>query len=303
MGYLSQKKRQERRTAVLNVAILLILLFTIIVIFAPQNVFFSHFIKWQFQYYIITLIIFVYSMCIKYFIHSGIILFFIIINSVILSSSSNIFFNTSGQGTEEISIVYQNKVSQIKPLIVQADKKQADIIAVNPIKNLNNVVDDNYRLFHDDADLGKSFILSGIPAIRSGTIHFSSTLSASYIVIQKAEREIMIINIDFSKMQEEEQKSVFKNLSEFVLEQNIPIIMVGDFGISSWQSNFNKFLEETGMKVKNRFILSDGKYKFNPLAHPTYNVLGYKALGLKKVEFLTRKEKNSNYPLLFQIIL
>lgn len=169
------------------------------------------------------------------------------------------FFNVSGEGKEKFSIVYQNNTEQAGKLISEADRQHADVIAVNPAGTLTDVIDDNYRLFHDDADLSKSFILTNNPVIRSGTVRFTPGQTASYLIVSKYGREIMIINVDFSQMTPTEESLVFKNMNEFVLEQNIPVIIVGNFGISSWKEVFSGFLRQSGMEVKNRVILSDGK--------------------------------------------
>lgn len=302
MSYLSQKKKQERINSFLNVAIFIVALFTVVVLAAPQRGFFSHFVDWQFQYYIAILLIFCYAVAVRYFFQAAVLLFFICINYVSLSSYSNIFFNVSGEGKENFSIVYQNNTEQAGKLIAEADRQHADVIAVNPAGTLTDVIDDNYRLFHDDADLSKSFILTNNPVIRSGTVRFTPGQTASYLIVSKYGREIMIINVDFSKMTAAEEPQVFKNMNEFVLEQNSPVIIVGNFGVSSWKEVFSGFLSQSGMEVKNRVILSDGKSFFNPLVKPSIYLLGYKTLGIEQISFLDRGDGKS-YPILFKLRL
>lgn len=300
MGYLDQKKKQERIRTFLRFSVFLIALFTIVVLWAPQDNLLSHFVDWQFQYYVLFLLIVVYACFVGYFVHALVILMFLCVNYVSFSSHSNIFFNVSGMGKETLSVVYQSNVSAADDLIAASDKADADIIAVNPAAGLKNAVSDRYRLFHDETDLEKSFILTTLPVLRSGTARFASDQTTSYALVSKGNHEIMVINVDFSKINPTEEKDVFKNLGEFVREQNIPVIIVGDFGISSWKETFKHFLDESGMEVKNRFILGGGKSFFNPLSKPTINVLGYKALG---VEDISRLEKNTGYPLLFKLSL
>ena len=273
-----------------------------VVLAAPQRGFFSHFVDWQFQYYIAILLLFCYAVAVRYFFQAAVLLLFICINYVSLSSYSNIFFNVSGEGKEKFSIVYQNNTEQAGKLISEADRQDADVIAVNPAGTLTDVIDDNYRLFHDDADLSKSFILTNNPVIRSGTVRFTPGQTASYLIVSKYGREIMIINVDFSQMTPAEEALVFKNMNEFVLEQNIPVIIVGNFGISSWKEVFSGFLRQSGMEVKNRVILSDGKSFFNPLVKPSIYLLGYKTLGVEQISFLNRGD-NKSYPILFKLRL
>ena len=112
----------------------------------------------------------------------------------------------------------------------------------------------------------------------------------------------MIINVDFSQMTPAEEALVFNSMNEFVLEQNIPVIIVGNFGISSWKEVFSGFLRQSGMEVKNRVILSDGKSFFNPLVKPSIYLLGYKTLGVEQISFLNRGD-NKSYPILFKLRL
>ena len=79
-------------------------------------------------------------------------------------------------------------------------------------------------------------------------------------------------------------------------------VIVGNFGLPSWSERFYKFLDKTDLEVKNRIILSDGTAYFNPLSSPSLNLLGYKALGVKNIDFLP-KEDNSGYPILFELRL
>ena len=59
---------------------------------------------------------------------------------------------------------------------------------------------------------------------------------------------------------------------------------------------------ENGRILKNRIILSDGRHLFNPLQIPELNVLGYKALGLVDIDFLSEQE-SGGYPILFKLRL
>ncbi len=302
MSYLSQKKKHERRFAFLNTAIFFMALLTVINISAPENGFFAFFVDWQFQGYLLILFLFVYAVAVRYFVHAAVIVLFIGINYVGLSAYSNIFFNISGSGGEDFGIIYQNQTgADISRLVGEAASAGADVVALNPSTRLENVINDNYRLFHDDADLSRGVILSNRPVVRSGIVRFNEKLGASYaVVLPENGRELMIVNIDFSSMKREDEKIVFKNLEEFVLEQDIPMILVGDFGISSWKKTFRDFLGRTGLSIKNHFILSNGQSSFNPFVRPTYNLLGYKALGIKDIVFLSRTSGN-NRPLLFKL--
>lgn len=302
MGYLSQKKKQERIGVFLSAAVILVALFTVAVFTGVASRLFPGFLDWYFQYYLLMLAVLGYALYTRYFWHALLMALFLLVNYVSLSSSSNLFFNIEGNGSNSLNIIYQNQVKNAAPVIAVAGNKGTDIIAINPLAPLNNIVNESYRLFHEDADLSNSFILSASEPVHAGTVRFTPRQKASYVTITKNDHDIMVINVDFSKMKPGEEKVIFKNLTEFVLAQNVPVIIVGDFGLPSWREPFQEFLTDTGLEVKNRIILSDGKYLFNPFARPTINVLGYKALGLERIKFLN-KSGNRHYPLLFRLVL
>lgn len=302
MGYLSQKKKQERIGVFLSAAVILVALFTVAVFTGAASRLFPGLLDWYFQYYLLMLAVLGYALYTRYFWHALLMALFLLVNYVSLSSSSNLFFNIEGNGSNSLNIIYQNQVKNAAPVIAVAGNKGTDIIAINPLAPLNNIVNESYRLFHEDADLSNSFILSASEPVHAGTVRFTPRQKASYVTITKNDHDIMVINVDFSKMKPGEEKVIFKNLTEFVLAQNVPVIIVGDFGLPSWREPFQEFLTDTGLEVKNRIILSDGKYLFNPFARPTINVLGYKALGLERIKFLN-KSGNRHYPLLFRLVL
>lgn len=298
MGYLSQKKKQQRINVFLNISVFLIALFSISILSGSSSSS-SHFVLWQFQYYLLILGVFVYSLFARYFIHAFFIGLFIIINYVSLSSSSNVFFNVEGLGSKELNVVYLNKLKDITPIIQRAD---ADVVFLNPETTIPDFDGKAYRIFHDDANLGESFILSKQAPKRSGTVQFSPRQIASYITLVSDNHDLMLINIDFSKLKHSEESLVFRNFTKFILEQNVPIIVLGDFGIPSWSETFKKFLSDTDLEVKNGVILSDGNSRFDIFTQPSINVLGYKTLGLSEVKFLDKSAKNAHYPLLFKLV-
>ena len=62
MGYLSQKKQQERINLFLNVTGFAALAFTLVVLFEPSWGIYHHFINYYFQYYIVLLVVFCYAL-------------------------------------------------------------------------------------------------------------------------------------------------------------------------------------------------------------------------------------------------
>ncbi len=302
MGYLSQKKKEERIDLFLNGALVVAAVCSFFMLFDTTGALWEHFHRWHFQYYLLLQGLCLYALYQKRWGRGSIFILLILINFVSLSSSSNIFMNTPSEGTTELKIIYQNHAQEASSIIKDAYANDGDILALNAEQELQPVYDDNYRLYHEDAGFGPSLILTDLPPEQSGKVSFAPNRQASYVSVTKNGQKIMILNIDFSNLKKEEAATVYKNLEEFVLAQNIPLIIVGDFGLPTWIPLVKNFMITTGLEVKNRLILSNGRQRFNLFALPTINLMGYKALGLDDFEFLEQTPSGS-YPVLFRLRL
>ncbi len=127
-----------------------------------------------------------------------------------------------------------------------------------------------------------------------GKLKLSPHLSAAFIDIKQQDKLITLISLDFSKKYEQEFPIAFQNLEKFVLMQNNPVILVGDFGIPSWNILFKTFLNKTSLSVKNRILFTDGKETFSFWFVPSINVLGFDNVGIKKISM---QEKQFNIKL------
>lgn len=302
MGYLSHKKKEERIDVFLNVALIATTLYSFFTLFDAGCAIWEHLCRWHFQYYLLMQALFLYALCQKRWGRSGLFALLILINFVSLSSTSNLFTNISSDSNSELNIIYQNHSEEANSIIKQAYANDGEILALNTDKELAPTYDDNYRLYHEDAGMGPSLILSDIPPEQAGKVSFAPNRQASYIAITKNNQKMMVLNIDFSNLKKEEVQTVYKNLEEFVLAQNLPLVIVGDFGMPTWMPAVKNFMINTGLEVKNRVILSDGRQWFNPFTIPSINVLGYKALGLKHFVRLDQSPSGS-YPFLFSLSL
>lgn len=301
MGYLSQKKKFERLNIVLNSLLIVVGVISVLAFFNEGNGFFAYLNTWRLQLYIVAIGLLLTALYYKFFIQAFSAFLFILINYFVIASATNILVNIESNGENKISIVYQNATKEIVPLINEAKKVQADLIGVNHKHSiLLPEILLSYKIFHNDASLDKSFILTNLTPERAGKLRFSKNNVASFINVEKNGKRFVFINIDFSNIAHSEKDIVFHNLAEFVLKQDEPVIIVGDFGIPAWSKTFQNFLVKTELEVKNRVILSDGKSFINPLHSPTINVLAYKNFGLHKLIFL-KKSQNPNYPLLFEL--
>lgn len=125
--------------------------------------------------------------------------------------------------------------------------------------------------------------LEGEKIKKQGKLELSPHLTASFIVTEKNESLITIINLDFLSKYEREYPTALRNLEKFVVAQNGPVIIIGDFGIPSWDILFRNFLNKTGLSVKNRILFTDGKSKFRFWLIPSINILGFDNIGIESI--------------------
>lgn len=118
---------------------------------------------------------------------------------------------------------------------------------------------------------------------KQGKIDLSPNLGAFFVSFKEQDFLFTIINLDFSKKYASEYKMAFRNLARFVSMQNGPVIIVGDFGIPSWNPIFRKFLNQTDLSVKNRILFTDGKASFRFWFVPSINILGFDNIGIKNI--------------------
>lgn len=116
------------------------------------------------------------------------------------------------------------------------------------------------------------------------------------MVFEQNEKRFVLINLYFARLPISEQSTVFKNLTEFILSQDDPVIVIGDFGLPSWIPVFKKFLNDTALEVKNGIILSEGRHRFNPFTIPTFYILAYRNVGIEDITFFP-PQKSKTFPL------
>lgn len=303
MSYFSQRKKQERVNLFLNLLLGIIGILTVLSFFdSADNRVINMITSWRFHYYIITCLLFVYALLSQYFAHALIALLLLIVNYAAVASTANIFTNASNNNPEHVSIIYQNETRHLVPLIKEAINADADVIGVNHRKPVyyDAQITEPYQLVREDAASDKSFILTSLDSQRAGKLHLTADRVASFLSVIKGSRSFVFINIDFSNLKNAEEKVVFDNLAEFVLKQDEPVIIIGDFGIPAWSKTFQSFLNKTELEVKNHIIMSDGSSLFDLFTIPSINVLAYRNVGLQDIKFLPRK-KASNHPLLFEL--
>lgn len=125
--------------------------------------------------------------------------------------------------------------------------------------------------------------------VHHGKLELSPHLEAAYHTINRGEQTLTIITVDFQKEHNKEYATAYHNLEKFITLQNGPVIIVGDFGIPSWNLLFKEFLNNTDLSVKNRILFTDGKTSFRFWFVPSLNILGFDNLGIEKISMQNGK--------------
>lgn len=255
MGYFGQKKKQKRINVFLASSISLVAILLFLALLIPETTFAERVDGVRFQIYLFTIVVMIYALSYGKTIFAVMALCLLLFNYTIISSSTNLFFNVLVKGQETIHLQYHRDKTSF-PEIVSA---------------------------------------IGAPVKRMGTVRVAPGREVIFVTFRKNRRRFTVVNADFHDLQPAEVSLVYNNLAEFVLNQNEPLILVGDFGIPAWTPMFKTFLHRTSLEVKNRILLTNGKHFFNPFAVPSINLLAYKNVGIKNLSFHSRN-KTENLP-------
>lgn len=299
MGYFSQRKKHERDNFILNFTLGVIGILTLCSFGGGSFGQLCNLL--QFHFYLITVIALIYALCGRFFVHAAVALILLIVNFGIISSAANIATNVAHDGKNHLTILYQNNARVVEPLVKDAQENGAEIIGINhkrvPLYLPESFGD--FQLVHQSKEAEKSFILTNKEPLRAGRIKLAPKRSASFLVFEASGKNLVFVNIDFAKLKKNEEAVVFDNLAEFVLAQDEPVIMIGNFGVPAWSATFKNFLAKTNLEVKNRIIMTDGKSWFDLFSVPTINLLGYRNLGLKDVDILSAHK--GSHPIKFEL--
>lgn len=297
MGYLSQKKKYEKTKEILNLSLIGLLFCCVLLLFYKESYISQKIRPWLFQIYIFTLIAIIYAGISKFYWHTlGLIVcsVFLFFN---LARGGNLFFNVETKGTQNLNILYQIDGKNILENIEQIKTEHVDIATI--LKNSTEKVKEMPSI-PQIINLDNGLIFSKYKVFRSGEVLLSEQGKAVFADIKIKNMKLMLITLNFSALSSKEQEISLHNLAEFINMQDIPVIVIGDFGQESWSINFLSFLEKTKLEVKNSIILRNGGFFFNPLKVPTINVLAYKDFGIQKINFLPAT-KDNKHPLLIRL--
>lgn len=279
MGYLSQRKKAKRENLTIKI---LLSITTLLLIFSmfDINYAYSYYVdSFRLYYYVLALGIFIYSLFHRFVCFSILSFFVFVISYFVLESSANIFSNVAYDSTNKISVLYGRQVTN-KTKFIDTYEDLANFISISGKKN--------------------EFISIDRDFLKKGVVSLSAKRKADFILSQLSDKGVMFVAVDFKGIRLDEIDIVFNNLAQFVNLQGCPVVILGDFGIPVWTSQFKDFLDKTHLEVKNRIIWGGNRYLFNPFTVPTINVLGYKEMGLNKIRFLSKKAAEVS-PILFDL--
>lgn len=122
----------------------------------------------------------------------------------------------------------------------------------------------------------------------SGSLIIAGKYTASYVVVGRDE-PLTIIQVEFVKIPDNEYPLIFKHLSDFILRQDTPVIVFGEFGIPAWNRSFKQFLDISGLSVKNRLLFTQNS-PYNIFSVPGFYVLGFREMGVNDI-FVSQKDE------------
>lgn len=300
MGYLSQKKKYTNIKELLNISLLLLFFCSVIILFFSDTKLSSSISHFLFQIYIYTLIITTYAIFNRFYMQSlGLFLisFILFLN---IGMGGNLFFDVKTDGAQSINILYHTDTKNLHDINQQIVDNQVDFAGINRGDKPYYAGSFSDDLFLSSYPMRDSLVITPRKVTRTGDVLLSKSNRAAFTEAIVNNSKIIFITTDFSTSSTSEKQNALKNLGEFINMQDAPVIVVGDFGVEAWSSEFLVFMEKTGLEVKNSIMMSNGETLFNPFVVPTVNILAYKNFGINKISFL-RKKHNSRYPLLLKI--
>ena len=132
----------------------------------------------------------------------------------------------------------------------------------------------------------------------SGFLILSDNSIVPYVKIL-GDKPMIIIKLDLSKIKTKKREKILKQLQTFVIKQDNPVILFGDFGVPSWNRNLRRFITQTRLSVKNK-ILFTKNFSYNIFSMPSFYVLGFNDMGIDNIKITdSAKEKRIEFDISF----
>ncbi len=272
MGYLSNKKHKARVNTILKTSIFLLAMATFLGF--GSNVFSHFFAQYRWQFFLVLLIIFIYSLLRRSWGYMFLAFVLGIINYFTVSSVVNII-NFTEKTASSPRLLFVSKATDPFEVIEFAENKKSNIIAVmSPQMNdfdLRTMLSEKYAFLHSSEGWDNGFMLSNLPVSVSGRIKLDENLHADFAKVQFNNMPIVFIAVDFSGMRKSQYAKVLESLSTFCAKHDDPVVVFGDFNTVAWSKELNDFINKNGFTVKNA-LLNNWR---NVIIPQHYYILGY----------------------------
>ncbi len=112
--------------------------------------------------------------------------------------------------------------------------------------------------------------------LSKGVLMLGQTSFAEYAVVNE-EAPIMVIKVDLSLVDKSKRSLVFQSLNNFLMKQEVELVVLGNFEMPAWAKEFRDFIDISGLSVKNRLVFN----KF--LQVSSFYILGYNNVGVARI--------------------
>lgn len=246
MGYFSQRKKRERENLFMAVSLMLLSVIYVILLFDGQPGGFIEALRGaEFHLYLFGIFLLCFTLLRGKILYSVLAALLLLWGYASIAKTARVFFSDGSSSPRGFDVTY---------------------------KTGNQ----------DYAALAKQ---EGLVKRHGGIIRLSPSSSAAFNSFDKAGRVFTVVNLDFSETKKKELPLAYENLAKFVVGQDEPVVIVGDFGIPAWSPLIEDFLIKTGLKIKNRVLLSEGSKIFSFFNVPTINVLGFDNIAIREIDF------------------
>ncbi len=248
MGYLSQRKKNEREKVFLQISAVVLGFFSIAA-FCPW--FPESLQNGLFHLYLVNLGIFLLALFFERYGYAFFLALLLVLNYFHLASSANIFMNVKVVSEHSLDISYLPEMS--------------------------------FELSATDGTV-----------LSRRRLQLASGTEVPVITIEKGGHVFSLLRVNFASLKSSEREGAFRQLKAFVVSQDDPVIVFGNFGEPVWADNLKKFLVDTGLQVKNRLLLTQPGCRFGLFSAPSFYILAFSNVGIN--ELSAKFPNGKNYP-------
>ncbi len=165
----------------------------------------------------------------------------------------------------------------------------SSILFFAPQKHSNNMVFVKYS--------DNEFDIENAEVIQKGFLKLDKTY-VSYRKVKLFGVEQLFLGVDFSYVKD--VKKHLHQLRSFIIKQDSPVVIVGDFFLPAWSSSVKKFLSDTNLEVKNRLLFVSSKNKNAFFSTPSYNVISFHNIVISDIKITSPKQKQKTATMEFK---